>query len=418
MPARRSKPAFALALLALCAAASADPAPDYARLYASHDFFGLRAALVTDKSPASEQTRFYTAAMLTAFNQPLEANKLIDALLVKNIDTALMPDLLMMRMQNDRRLFDYDGALDAERTLVDVFERTGDARLKDAQNTLKLLVAMSDAKPQQTIRRGDSHIVLAADGKDRYCIPVTVGTDDPCYILDSGANYSVLIRSEAERLGLKVIRAGVDVGSSTSARVSADVAVAPLVLLGNLEYHDVVFLVMPDSAFSFKGFQIPGILGYQVFAGMGAVTTHRDHVVDVPKEVPAKRLDNIVFDGGDLLTQLLVDGQPVLCRLDTGAEHTVFYKPYYDAHKEQVEKARKTRAARTGGAGGIRTYLSYRLPELSVTLAGRSVTLKKVDVYTEKVVPQDYLMCNLGQDALKSFKSYTINLKAMSLTVD
>jgi hypothetical protein len=83
-----------------------------------------------------------------------------------------------------------------------------------------------------------------------------------------------------------------------------------------------------------------------------------------------------------------------------------------------VDKAGKSRAARTGGAGGVRTYLSYRLPQLSFTLAGRSVTLKKVDVYTEKVVPEDYLMCNLGQDALKSFKSYTINLKAMSLTVE
>lgn len=417
MPACRSKPAFVLAFLALCTAASADPAPDYARLYANRDFFGLRAALASDKSPASEQKRFYSAAMFTAFNQPAEANRLIDALLVKNIDTALMPDLLMMRMENDRRLFDYDGALDAERTLVDLYERTGDARLKDAQNTLKLLAAMSDAKPQQTVRRGDSHIILAADGKDRWCIPVTVGTDDPCYILDSGANYSVLIRSEAERLGLKVIPAGVDVGSSTSSRVTADVAVAPLVLLGNLEYHDVVFLVMPDSAFSFRGFQIPGILGFQVFAGMGAVTTTRDHVVDVPKDVPTKRLDNIAFDGGDLLTQVLVDGQPVLCRLDTGAEHTVFYKPYYDAHKEEVDKAGKSRAARTGSAGGVRTYLSYRLPQLSLTLAGRDVTLKKVDIYTEKVVPQDYLMCNLGLDALKSFKSYTINLKAMSLTV-
>jgi hypothetical protein len=46
------------------------------------------------------------------------------------------------------------------------------------------------------------------------------------------------------------------------------------------------------------------------------------------------------------------------------------------------------------------------------------VKLRNVDVFTEKSVSEDYLQCNLGQDAFKDYRSYTINLQAMSLTLD
>src|SRR5690348_1697786 len=255
--------ALALGLIALCGSALADPAAEYARLYAAHDFFGLRALVAADPRPDSEQKRFYSAAVLTAFNQPAAANKLIEGMLANNIDTALMPFLLQMRMQNDRRLHDYAGALDAERTLIDFYERRGDARLAEAQNTAKLLGALSSVDPQKASRSGDSHIILAAAGKG-FCIPVTVGVD-PCYTLDPSAEYSMLSRTEAERLKLQVIPAGMQVQVKAGPLVSADVAVAPSLLLGSVQYQNVVFLVMPDAALRYKDIQIPGSLGFPVF---------------------------------------------------------------------------------------------------------------------------------------------------------
>ncbi len=406
-----------LGIFALCGRAGADPGADYARVYAAHDFFALRSMVAADKGPDSEQKRFYTAAVLSAFNQPAAANKLIESMLAHNIDTALMPFLLQMRKNNDLRLYDYTGALDAERTLIDLYERKGDPRLADAQNDAKLLGALSGVDMQQVKRTGDSQIIMAPDSHLGYCIPVTIGVD-PCYILDSGANYSTLIRSEAQRLKLKIIPAGVQVGSSNGTVVSADVAVAPTLLLGNVQYDNVVFLVMPDSAFTFKDFQIPGILGYPVFAGMGAVTTQHGHTLLVPKSPPARRVDNIALDGNDILTKINVDGHDVLCRVDTGADHTVFYKSYYDLYKDEVEKAGKVHQAKYGGAGGIKTYASYRIPKLQLTVAGRPVTLHRADVYAEKAIPEDYIQCNLGLDVFKDYKSYTINLQAMSLTLN
>jgi hypothetical protein len=408
---------LAFGLLMLCDGARAASAPDYARLYAAHDFFALRVTLATDKTD-SDQVQFYRAAVLTAFNQPAAASRIIDGLLAKNMDTTLMPDLMDMRMHNARQLSDYAGALDADRTLIDIYERSGNAaRLVDLRNLGKLLGALNGVPPQQVTRQGASHIILAPDGQGGYCIPVTVGTDDPCYLLDSGANYSILIRSEAQRLHLNILPAGMEIGTSTGAKVTADVAVAPLLLLGNLRYQNVVFLVVPDAAFTFKDFQIRGILGYQVFAGMGAVTARQGSVIDVPASVPAAPVDDIALDGNDMLTEVTVNGHGLLCRLDTGADHTVFYEPYYELYKPDVDKNGIAQVAHTGGAGGIRTFKSYVLPQLGMTLAGKKLTLDKVSVYTESVIPQDYIMCNLGRDALKSFKSYTINLQSMALTL-
>jgi hypothetical protein len=409
--------AASLGFFSLSRSAHADPATEYARLYAAHDFFDLRAMVAADPRPDSEQKRFYRAAVLTAFNQPAAANKLIEGMLDNNIDTALMPFLLQMRMQNDRRLYDYAGALDAERTLIDFYERNGDPRLADAQNSAKLLGALSGIEPQKATRSGDSHIIEAEDGKLGYCIPVTVGVD-PCYTLDSGANYSTLSRSEADRLKLKIIPAGVQVGSSNGTQVTADVAVAPSLLLGSIQYDNVVFLVLPDSALSFPGFDIPGILGYPVFAGLGAVTVHHGHVIDVARLIATRRVDDIALDGNDIITQVMVGDHTLLCRVDTGADHTVFYKSYYDQFKDEVEKAGKTHTVRNGGAGGIKSQPSYRLPEMDITVAGRPVKLHNVDVFTGKGAGEDYLQCNLGQDAFKDYRSYTINLAAMSLTLD
>jgi hypothetical protein len=403
-------------LFALCGSAAADPAAEYAKLYAAHDFFGLRAMVAADPRSDSEQKRFYSAAVLTAFNQPGAANKLIEGMLANNIDTALMPFLLQMRLDNDLRLHDYPGALDAERTLIDLYERKSDGRLAEAQNTLKLFAALSGIDPQKSSRSGDSHVILAAAGKS-YCIPVTVGID-PCYSLDSTAGYSILTRSEAERLKLKVIPAGVQVRTRPGPVVNADVAVAPSLLLGNVQYQDVVFLVMPDSAFTFKNFSVSGILGFPVLDGMGALTTRRGHVMDIPKLINTKHVDNIALDGNELLTQVMVGNRTLLCRVDTAAEHTVLYKPYYDLYKDEVEKAGRPHSVRGNGVGGVRDYKSFRLRDLQISVAGRPVKLHNVDVFTEKLASKDYLQCNLGQDAFKDYRAYTINLAAMSLTLD
>ena len=394
-----------LATLLLCGRASADLGSDYTKAYTAHDFFALRALVAADPGPDSERKRFYTAAVLTAFNHPAAANKLIEPMLAKNVDTALMPFLMQMRLQNDLRLYDYAGALDAERTLIDLYERKGDARLAAAQNQLKLLSALSGTDPQRVTRSGDSHILLAAEGKYSHCTPVTVGID-PCYGLASDSPYSLLSRSEAARLKLKLIPAGFQLPYG-SGYVSADVAVASSLLVGNLQYENVVFLVVPDNGLYTEGMNLPGLLGYPVYAGMVAVTHGNRHVLDIPKTVPSKPVDNIALDGDAILTQVQVRGHLALCRLDFSSLHTVFYKGYYDSFMDDL------------GVGDKGGDAPMPIRELTLTVAGHDVTLRKSARLDMGKAPVDnYIMCDLGQDVIRHFRSYTLNLSAMSLTLN
>lgn len=414
-------------LIVLCGAAGvlppvaqAEPPPvDYAHLYKLHDFFSLRAALAKSRDADSTRMLFYRAAVMSAFNQPLAADRLIDKLLQKTAGAPFERKLLEMRLENARRLSDYHSALEAANRLMKLYAQNGDKKkLGDIRNTIKLLDAIRNVPAQKVLRHGKSLVGLSTNDGPGKCIPITIGNLHPCYILDSGANYSVLIHSEATRLGLKIIPAGVQVGSSTDAKVTADMAVAPVLKLGSLEYRNVVFLVMPDSALTTRDFTIRGILGYQIFSGMGAVTTHIGQSIEIPARVSRAAVDNIALDGNDILTQVNVDGRNLVCRLDTGADRSVFYKSYYDQFSAEIDKAGTLREVRTEGAGGIRSYKAYTLPQLGLKLAGHEVQLHDVNVYTEPVVPKNYLMCNLGEDVLKSFKSYTINLQAMSLRLE
>ena len=408
-----------IGILLFGGASEAAPTPDYAQLYAAHDFFALRLALASEAHPRSDQAQFYTAAVMTAFNRPAAADKIIDKRLRRPIDANLRLELLEMRMQNARRMSDDAGALKVAQALISSHEHKGEAnKLMELRNTAKLLGVLSTIPQQRVIRRGASHIALLHDDNGNYCIPFNIGTQSPCYILDTGANHSTLIRSEAKRLNLKVLPAGIELGTGTDAKLPADVAVAPLLKIGNLEYRNADFLVVPDAAFTLKNFQIRGILGYEIFSGMGAVTARQGHMIDVPATVPDSDVDNIAFDGRDLLTKIKVNGHALLCRIDTGADHTVFYKSYYDRYKSEVEKTGALQITKMAGGGGIRTFKGYILPRLDLELAGHTITLQRVTVFTEPVIPQDYLMCNLGLDALKGFKSYTINLHSMALTVD
>lgn len=77
------------------------------------------------------------------------------------------------------------------------------------------------------------HVPLQIDGAARACL------------LDTGTNYSGLIRSEVERLGLEIRPAGLEVETSTDATVTADVGDS--LRIDGVLLSDVVLLVLPDG---------------------------------------------------------------------------------------------------------------------------------------------------------------------------
>lgn len=76
---------------------------------------------------------------------------------------------------------------------------------------------------------------------------------------------------------------------------------------------------------------------------------------------------------------------------------------------------------KAGGAGGIRELPGYRLPRITLRVAGDTTTLSDVHVHTRSLtrLPENNVLdCNLGQDVLDAFGGYTVDFRNMAFTLE
>ncbi|MEJ2215512.1 MAG: retropepsin-like aspartic protease [Gemmatimonadota bacterium] len=392
------------------------------RLYRARDYFTLRERLAT--LPTAPVTLVARAAVQHAFNRPDSSNATIGTLLARHdVPDSLRLEARRLELSNDMRLYRYGAARDvAAAILAAPWAPADSAEHADLENARRLGAALADVPPQALTGRVATTVVLEGGH-----LPVTVNGHRRSYLLDTGANLSVLMRSEADSLGLGIRPAGVEVGTATDVKVTADLAVADSVRLGGLAYANVVFLVLPDKALTLPGgtripgggFRIPGILGFPLIEPMGELRIRGD-TVSVPASVPKRPVHNLALEQFSMLTPVRWRGSVFICQFDTGANTTSFYEPFYRRYTDAVEAAGIADTARVGGAGGIRRIPVFRLPTATLSLADTTVTLRNVDVYRTVIrdSADNYAYCNIGQDVLRQFRALIINLRSMSLLLD
>lgn len=389
-------------------------------LYRAHDYFALRTQLPSKLSSTDTtrvRTGFYLAAVQHAFNEPLRSNSTISHVLqAKSVPDSLRFELRRMQLSNDLRLNQYANADSVASAILATPPHSADsATLANIRNTGRLMRALRDVPPQVATKTALS--VLRTDGARR--IPVEIGDSLRHYGFDTGANLSVLMRSEAEALGLEIQPVGLAIGSSTDASVAADIAVAPHVTIGRIDYQNVVFLVLPDSALTFPGgFRIPGLIGFPVIEAMGEIRFMPDGSLEIPAQVPIRSLHNLALEELRPLVQVDYDGEKLVCLLDTGAGQTSFFAPYYLRHRARFESQGAPDSMKTGGAGGVRKLPVYRLPRVDLALGDTTVVLHDVPVHTSFLhSPKDEPACRIGRDVLNSFGKYVLNFRSMTLAL-
>jgi hypothetical protein len=321
-------------------------------------------------------------------------------------------------MTNHFRLHRYREALDSARAiLAGPADRQDPALMAEIRGTLPLYAALAEVPPQETEIKAMSRLTLDAYGR----IPVEIEGANRRFALDTGANLSVIMRSEAEKLGLAIRPAGIEVSTSTTKKVLADVAVAGEVRIGKVFFRNVVFLVFPDEHLTFAdGNRIPGLVGFPVVEAMQEVRFRRDGVIEIPNRPQSRHSRNLALDNLDPLVRVRYRKDDLVCRLDTGAGQSTFYQPFYERYREQIESFGKHTTVQVGGIGGLQEMPAFRLRKIGLSLAGAGGTLRDVDVYTRPIrpPPENYLYCNLGLDVLQSFRAYVINFRDMALVLE
>ena len=390
-------------------------------LLQAREFFQLRDRLQELDATSDPPPRllYFQAAVQQAFNQPDESNHTVRPLLTqRKLELPIKSRLLHLQTTNHLRLHRYQAALESARLFLRIDSAQVDAfQLDDIKSKLPLLAELASVPPQETLIDGFSRLTL--DNSAR--VPLEINGGKRRFSLDTGANFSVVMHSEAKALGLEIRPVGLVVSTSTSRKVQADVAIADEVRIGAVLYRHVVFLVFPDDLLTFPGgHTIPGLIGFPLVEAMGEVRYRRDGVIEIPNRPPKRRDENLALDDLDPLTTVRYAKDDLICRLDTGADKTVFYEPFFQRHRDRIEKAGEAVAVRTGGVGGIQEIPAFRLNKIVMTVARSGITLRDVDVYTQPIrAPEDnYLFCNVGLDSLKRYRAYVINFKDMALVLE
>lgn len=395
---------------------SAAPLAELLALYAARDYFALAARL--DALPSGDLTDrpelpFLRAVTATAFNHPAASNRHLAALAEERLP---LPDTLQVKageleLRNHLQLSDYQAAARAARSVL-ALEAADSATRADVDNMARAMAALRDVPPQRIVTRSASRIEREHTGR----IPVAIGDSVRAYAMDTGANLSVLMRSEARALGLSIREAGLRVGTSTGTQVLGDVAVAPRLRLGAIELENVVFLVLPDEALTFGDVTIPGLIGFPVMDALGEVEFRTGGVLFVPAEVPDRGIRNLALPSLTPVIRVAVEGRNAICQFDTGAGRSSMYLPFYTRNRTWVEAAGQPDTVQFAGVGGERRMAVFALPDVRMAVGDTALTLERLNVHLESVKNPGQVEpdCNLGLDVIAAFGGYLINLRSMS----
>lgn len=359
---------------------------------------GLHAAL---SGRDGEAARHLTAAM---------ADEALSPALRRRAAEALAGVLL--------RAEDFDGAARAF-DVADSFEA-----LDEAAAQARAFVEPLRALPG--ISRGPLEPACTAITKDLAGLPragLGIGGQEQDAIVDTGAAFSTVMASAAERLGIRPVEGDVSVGSAAADAVQSGLGVADSLEIGGAVFRDVVFIVLPDEALTFAGgaYTIEMILGMPVLMRLERLTFEAGEAGSSLCFEPSAGSSALP---GNLYLQALAPiilaeaegaDKPLHLLLDTGAQQTNLSLQAIERHPELARGAAAS-ALTFGGAGGFVTDAdAIELESLTFYIGERPVTLGGVTAVSQGTAGRRDGI--LGQDALSAGRGFRIDFKALTLEI-
>lgn len=275
------------------------------------------------------------------------------------------------------------------------------------QQALAFLQALVGVAPTRAIGDPSGRVAVKRDLAGLMRGDISVGDQSVAAILDTGANFSTINETSAQRLGLRMLESAVSVASSSRDAVASRLGVADQLAIGGAQFSNVIFIVLPDADLSFANgaYTIDAILGMPVFFEMKRIQLTKaagaeefvfgEEAADVGD---AER--NILFGGMSPIVTVNVaandDEADVMMLLDSGAQRTSFSSGFADAAPAIMQDAETVTSTRGGAGGMVTSDKTKRIASLAITAGDYTAQLKNVDVHNDG---QDSRMGILGLDA-------------------
>lgn len=247
-------------------------------------------------------------------------------------------------------------------------------------------------------------------------IPVEANGTNELWVLDTGANTSVVTETTARRIGLVLLDGAAQTTDINGSKVSFHIGVLLELRIGNAVLYNVELPAASDAAFNIMGYQMRGIIGFPVQSALGRITVYSDAHVGINAESANGPGSEMFMEEQTPLAVADAAGADRLFSLDTGALGSQFGVRFYRAVRSQL--TRKMRASiELAGAGGLRHFRGYKMERLKLTLGGQDVTLPSTTILAEPNGSDlDTFFGNLGQDVFGAYSAYTIDFQSLTFT--
>ena len=382
-------------------------------LYEAHQWFKLRDAVQAKRASA-----FYRGVVASAFNDVKQAEKNLKSFIKSAPQSEQVSDARALLIYIYMRAGRYRQALSEVESALAV--KPDDAGLKNAR---ALFGALSQYPEQSVVEHRFSRIRYSMKGGNMF-IPVEVNRKSANYIVDTGANFSLISEAEAKRLKLTIHESGGSkMGDSAGASVDVRIAVADQLTVGSIRLRHVSFFVVRDDQQPF--IDLPsgerGVLGLPVLLAFQTLRWKQEGTFEVGFAPGSRKgpKSNICFEGANLIIEGEFRQSKINVFLDTGATRTRALPLFAEEFASFINEFGRKGSDRVTGVGSSVEVDVVTLPELALRIGGFDAVLRPAQVLLKDTTSDSrWWHVWSGLDLLNQARVVTLDLKSMTLALE
>jgi hypothetical protein len=387
------------------------------------DYFKLNAVYTKNMSKLSNMHSLYYSALINnLFNQSEESNKDIELLLNEystGLSDTMLNKLYHKKLWNHINLYEYEQAAKTSDFIQNNYLALNDSiEIEKLKNEIKIWKAIVDVPKQEVIKTGDVTIPLTKDKVGLLNIDVIFNDSIKNMIFDTGANFSFIKKSLAEELGYEIIDANFYVTASTGKKVKSDIAIADELIIGNLVFKNVFFLVIDDANLSFPQIEyyVNGAIGFPVIEAMDEIRINNDNQIFVPKNPVEYNYNNFALNGLMPIISVVYKEDSLRMNFDTGALATSLYPKFYKDYKDEITNNYEKVTFTSVGGGGMIEFEGYVINDITLKTGGSEARLDSLKTHIEHIDDENSnFHGSFGQDYIKQFDEMILSFKYSSI---
>ncbi|GAB4526667.1 MAG: hypothetical protein Tsb0010_09950 [Parvularculaceae bacterium] len=408
-----------ISLLAYFATGAQIPAranTDLFRAIDRHDFETL-IQIRDNGGLANEESALAGAILASMLGADSEAEQMLAALLEREPEPAIRARALRSLSGVYVRLGLYDKAAAA---MAEIRGMTDSDGVSIDDQSFAFFSALAPVGPMKIDYARGGEISARRDSVGLLRAPLTVNGETDDAVFDTGAAFSTVSVSMANRMRMRPLGASVEVGGSTEHTVSSGIAIAEEVRIGEIIFHNVPFIVIPDENLSFpvQNYSISSIIGLPLIRAMERIEWRISEDGGTMRHSRSQGsaepgVANMITSGWQHVVLARINDSPSRMRLflDTGANSTDFYENLLEIAPDLLDAA-ETATSRRAGVGGVTEEQELPLaPSYKITIGDATISAGPTDV-----LPDDGSFRHgvLGLDILTRFDLIEMDFRAMT----